>query len=129
MPEMTTLSSIPAPKLQPLGVDLAPVTPPAILPAPTPDAPVPARRILSAIVTDISKSGFVITFLAIVALVISIWSLRVAIEQQASPPAIPPAPYQGDAPAWPHVVKPAHPMFDLPQVDAEPGLFDGRCAA
>ena len=54
------------------------------------------------------------TFLAIIALVISGWSLRVAVKQQNTPPAIVRLPYQVDALVQPHIVKPVYQTYSLP---------------
>lgn len=126
MPQTNTLTLPSTPPQAAAQAAAAPVaarpTPVTNEPSPLATPPAPSsttvqRPILGVLVADVSKSGFVMTFLAIVALVISAWSLRVTMEQQVEPPAIVPMPYQVDTLVQPHIVKPIYRVYDLPQRD------------
>lgn len=114
-PTVTLLQ--PAAAAHSLAAGPTPVTrDPSQQPTPAEPSSVTIRRpILGALVADVSKSGFVMTFLAIVALAISVWSLRVAISQQAAQPTIVPTPYQVNTLVQPRIMKPVYQVYDLPQ--------------
>jgi hypothetical protein len=84
---------------------------PAIVPA-NPVAVAPqlgwGARVLKGLHADITRSGFVMTLLAIAALIISALSLQLAVKQQAAPPAVITIPYVVDRSSQSYVVKPVH---------------------
>ncbi len=108
----------------------APPPPPdsavTVTPAPAAVPPAAARSktsgLLAGLHGDVARSGFLMTILTIVALVVSALSLWETARQTNAPPIVIPVPFQAAPALQPHVIEP---VYRVPDSDGTGNGFPG----